>query len=33
VVGLSLVSVLVGFQFLRMVKKEFFPLVDEGRFW
>ncbi len=32
VVGLSLISVLVGFQLLRIVKKEFFPLVDEGRF-
>jgi HAE1 family hydrophobic/amphiphilic exporter-1 len=32
VVGLSFVSVLIGFQLLKAVKKEFFPLVDEGRF-
>jgi Cation/multidrug efflux pump len=32
VIGLSLVSVVIGFQFFRMTKKEFFPLVDEGRF-
>ncbi|WP_448583502.1 efflux RND transporter permease subunit [Thermocrinis sp.] len=32
IIALSLVSVLVGFQFFRMTKREFFPLVDEGRF-
>jgi HAE1 family hydrophobic/amphiphilic exporter-1 len=32
VIGLSLVSVLVGLQLFRMTKKEFFPVVDEGRF-
>ncbi|MFN3870486.1 MAG: efflux RND transporter permease subunit, partial [Aquificaceae bacterium] len=32
VIVLSLVSVLVGFQLLKATKKEFFPVVDEGRF-
>ncbi|MFN3599072.1 MAG: efflux RND transporter permease subunit [Aquificaceae bacterium] len=32
VIGLSLVSVFIGFQLLKATKKEFFPLVDEGRF-
>ncbi len=29
---ISLISVAVGFQLFRMTKKEFFPVVDEGRF-
>ncbi|MFN7064948.1 MAG: efflux RND transporter permease subunit [Aquificaceae bacterium] len=32
VIGLCLISVLVGFELFRATKKEFFPLVDEGRF-
>ncbi len=32
VIALSLFSVFVGFQLFRATKKEFFPIVDEGRF-
>ena len=32
VIGLSLVSVFIGFQLFKATKKEFFPIVDEGRF-
>ncbi len=32
VIAFSLLSVFIGFQLFKAVKKEFFPIVDEGRF-
>lgn len=32
VIALSLISVFIGFQLFKATKKEFFPIVDEGRF-